>query len=218
MIEDLKNRLRNGRPRTTRPLENVNFEYGFNGDHLAEVVDHWSRRYDWPARQAYLNSVPQYKTNIDGLDVHFVRATCSARRCVPLLALHGWPGSVVEFYKIVPMLTEGRDDDDDDFAFEVIAPSLPGYGFSDAPARPGMGPAHVGQLFVKLMARLGHDKFYVQGGDWGAVISEAISKLFPDRSVAHSAVAGGGRKTGIFGSLLRGPFRRGEGSGGKTGA
>lgn len=174
--------------RPARPLENVRFEYGFNGDRLMEIVDHWSSpgRYDWTARQARLNSLPQYKTRVYGLDVHFLHvkprpqtAAAGHARSVPLLMLHGWPGSVVEFYKIVPMLT--RDAGGHGFAFEVIAPSLPGYGFSDAPVRPGMGPAQMGQVFVRLMERLGHRRFYVQGGDWGAIIAEAVSKLFPDR-------------------------------------
>lgn len=181
VLADLKNRLSNARP-IAKPLRSVNFEYGFNGDHLAKIIDHWSNRYDWTARQAYLNSLPQFKTNIFGLDLHFIHAKPPAQtkaRTIPLLMLHGWPGSVVEFYKIIPMLTTpvaGRN-----FVFEVVAPSLPGYGFSDAAARPGMGPAQMGQMFVKLMERLGHEKFYVQGGDWGAVITEAISKLFPYR-------------------------------------
>lgn len=181
VIADLKNRLSNARP-IVKPLRSVNFEYGFNGDHLAKVIDHWLNRYDWTARQAYLNTLPQFKTNIFGLDLHFIHAkppTRSKARTIPLLMLHGWPGSVVEFYKIIPMLTTpvaGRN-----FVFEVVAPSLPGYGFSEAAARPGMGPAQMGQMFVKLMERLGHEKFYVQGGDWGAVITEAISKIFPDR-------------------------------------
>ncbi|CAI6345807.1 unnamed protein product [Macrosiphum euphorbiae] len=181
VLADLKNRLSNAKP-IVKPLRSVNFEYGFNGDHLAKIIDHWSNRYDWTARQAYLNSLPQFKTNIFGLDLHFIHAKPPAQttaRTIPLLLLHGWPGSVVEFYKIIPMLTTpvpGLN-----FVFEVVAPSLPGYGFSDAAARPGMGPAQMGQMFVKLMGRLGHEKFYIQGGDWGAVITEAISKLFPHR-------------------------------------
>jgi len=166
-------------------LENTNFEYGFNGDYLVKIIDHWTNNYNWTTRQAYLNSLPQFKTKIDGLDIHFIHvkssaaAATGARRTVPLLMLHGWPGSVFEFYKIIPMLTDGANDEN--FTFEVIVPSLPGYGFSEAAVRPGMGPAQIGQLFVKLMAKLGHDKFYIQGGDWGAVITEAISILFPDR-------------------------------------
>lgn len=158
----------------------MNFEYGFNRAQLARIVDHWANRYDWTARQARLNALPQYKTSIAGLDVHFVHAKPAPRAgvsVVPLLLLHGWPGSVAEFYRMVPLLTEPRDG----LAFEVVAPSLPGYGFSDAPVRPGLGPAQAGQMFVELMERLGHGGFYVQGGDWGAVVTEAISKLFPDR-------------------------------------
>lgn len=165
-----------------KPLENINFEYGFNSDHLTKIINYWSNNYNWTARQAYLNALPQFKTNIYGLDVHFIHVNPSISVSkktftVPLLLLHGWPGSVVEFYKIIPILTSQESD----IVFEVIAPSLPGYGFSDASVKPGMGPAQMGQLFVKLMQRLGHEKFYVQGGDWGAVIIEAIAKIFPDR-------------------------------------
>lgn len=166
----------------------MDFEYGFNGNHLKKIIDHWSNRYNWTDRQAYLNALPQFKTKIDGLDIHFLHvkpapSVTKTYRTLPLLMLHGWPGSVVEFYKIIPMLT--RPHVKHDFVFEVIAPSLPGYGYSDAPARPGMGPAQMGQMFVKLMERLGHHKFYVQGGDWGGFIAETISKIFPDRWV-HS--------------------------------
>ncbi|VVC28442.1 Epoxide hydrolase-like,Alpha/Beta hydrolase fold,Epoxide hydrolase, N-terminal [Cinara cedri] len=184
VTKDLKNRLSNIRP-LVKPLENINFEYGFNSDHLMKIIDHWLNRYDWTARQAYLNTMPQYKTRVYGLDLHFIHAkprisSSGKIRTLPLLMLHGWPGSVVEFYKIIPMLTEPKSGDYD-FVFEVIAPSLPGYGFSDAAVKPGMGPAQIGQVFVKLMERLGHKKFYVHGGDWGAVITDAISKIFPDR-------------------------------------
>ncbi|XP_025208982.1 juvenile hormone epoxide hydrolase 1-like [Melanaphis sacchari] len=181
VIVDLKYRLSNARP-LVKPLQSVNFEYGFNSDYLAKIIDHWLNRYDWTARQAYLNTLPQFKTKIFGLDLHFIHAKPPAKssaRTIPLLMLHGWPGSVVEFYKIIPMLITPIADRN--FVFEVVAPSLPGYGFSDAAARPGMGPAQMGQMFVKLMERLGHKKFYVQGGDWGAAITEAISKIFPDR-------------------------------------
>ncbi|XP_050419781.1 juvenile hormone epoxide hydrolase 1-like [Adelges cooleyi] len=187
VIDDLKHRLRTARP-FAKPLESVNFEYGFNHDYLAKVVDHWLNRYDWAARQAHMNALPQFKTRLYGLDVHFIHARPAAtgkHRVIPLLIAHGWPGSVVEFYRLIPMLTKPRDGFD--FVFQVIAPSLPGFGFSDPAVRPGMGPAQIGQIFVELMDRLGHKKFYVQGGDWGAVIVEAMAKLFPDRvSGLHS--------------------------------
>lgn len=166
-----------------KPLQNVNFEYGFNSDYLSKIVEYWLNGYDWTARQEYLNALPQFKTRVYGLDVHFIHVVPAKTnlRTVPLLLLHGWPGSVVEFYKIIPMLTSPREGYD--FVFEVIAPSLPGYGFSDAPIKVGMGPSHMGQIFVKLMERLGHRKFYVQGGDWGAVITDAISRVFADKYV-----------------------------------
>uniref|UniRef100_A0A2S2Q119 Epoxide hydrolase n=1 Tax=Sipha flava TaxID=143950 RepID=A0A2S2Q119_9HEMI len=184
IIGDLKDRLSKTRS-LAKPLENVNFEYGFNSDRLSEILDHWANRYDWTARQAYLNGLPQFKTRIYGLDVHFVHAKPASvvpggnvQTVIPLLLLHGWPGSVVEFYEMIPLLTAG---DARGIAFEVIAPSLPGYGFSEPAVRPGMGPAQIGQMFVELMRRLGHGRFYVQGGDWGSIIAETISTIYPDR-------------------------------------
>lgn len=180
VISDLKNRLSKVK-RMVKPLQNVNFEYGFNSDYLSKVIDHWSNNYDWTTRQAYLNKLPQFKTRIYGLNVHFIHVIPPKTnlRKIPLLMLHGWPGSIVEFYKIIPLMTTPREGYD--FVFEVIVPSLPGYGFSDAPTKSGMGPAHMGQIFVKLMERLGHEQFYIQGGDWGAAITETISKIFPEK-------------------------------------
>lgn len=98
---------------------------------------------------------------------------------LPLLILHGWPGSIAEFQKVIPLLTTPRNDQD--FVFEVIAPSLPGYGFSDGAVRPGLGGAEIAVVLKNLMLRLGFTKYYVHGGDWGAVITAQMSSLFPDQ-------------------------------------
>lgn len=117
-----------------------------------------------------------------GLDIHFIRAKPSnvdEKRVLPLLILHGWPGSIIEFYKIIPLLTTPRPEHD--FVFEVIAPSLPGFGFSSAATIPGLSYIQMSVVLKNLMLRLGYDKFYVQGGDWGASITNAISTLFPQQ-------------------------------------
>ena len=144
MLDDLKDRLSRAN-RAVQPLEGVAFEYGFNTDFLKKVVNHWSTTYDWRARENRLNKFPQFKTNINGLDIHFIHSEVDetkGKKVLPLLILHGWPGSFVELTKIIPLLT--AEYKDQDFVFEVVAPSLPGYGFSDPARKPGMGPAEMG--------------------------------------------------------------------------
>ncbi|XP_012218176.1 juvenile hormone epoxide hydrolase 1-like [Linepithema humile] len=183
VIDDLNERLAKRRE-LVEPLEDVAWTYGISTTYLKNILEYWYTKYNWTERQALLNKYPQYVTNIQGLDIHFyhVKPHIPPERknikVLPLLILHGWPGSVVEFQKILPILTTPRPDKD--FVFEVIAPSLPGYGFSQAAVRPGMGPAQISVIFKNLMLRLGFNKFYVQGGDWGSVIARNIAIFFPD--------------------------------------
>ncbi|XP_048001399.1 juvenile hormone epoxide hydrolase-like [Leguminivora glycinivorella] len=180
MIEDLKKRLDNFRP-PPPPLEGVAQSYGFNSKLLEDWRRYWRDQYPFKAREAFLNQFPQFKTNIQGLDVHFIHVkpkVPAGVKVLPLLALHGWPGSVVEFYESIPLLA--RQAPGHDFAFEVIVPSLPGYGFSDAAVRPGLGCAQAAVLFRNLMHRLGHKQFYMQGGDMGSLIGTNMVTLFPD--------------------------------------
>lgn len=130
MVSDLKDRLARTMP-FTKPLEGVGFQYGFNSDYLAEVLDFWRTKYDFADRQKYLNMYPQFVTNIQGLDIHFLHIKQKnpvQLRVVPLILLHGWPGSFVEFYKTIPYFVRQREGKD--FVFEVVVPSLPGYGYS----------------------------------------------------------------------------------------
>lgn len=164
----------------TPPLENQGFQYGFNTDYLRTVVTFWRNKYQWKEREAYLNQFPQFKTNVNGLDLHFIRVTpkaTSGKKVLPLLLLHGWPGSVREFYDIIPLLTTPRNDAD--FVFDVIVPSLPGYGFSQGSAKTGLGAAQIAVVMKNLMKRVGFDKFYIQGGDWGALIGKNMGTLYP---------------------------------------
>ncbi|KAH0951508.1 hypothetical protein HN011_003406 [Eciton burchellii] len=184
-IDDLKDRLAKRRE-FTPPLENAAWTYGISTTYLKDVLEYWRTKYNWPERQKLLNNYPQYMTNIQGLDIHFyhVKPHIPSNRnlkVLPLLILHGWPGSVVEFQKIIPMLTTPRPDRD--FVFEVIAPSLPGYGFSQGAVRPGLGTAQISVIFRNLMLRLGFNKFYAQGGDWGSLIATDLATLFPDNII-----------------------------------
>ncbi|XP_049881309.1 juvenile hormone epoxide hydrolase-like [Pectinophora gossypiella] len=178
MIKDLQYRLRN-HITFQPPLEGAGFTYGFNSDALPDWLSYWAEEYPFKQREEFLNQFPQYKTNIQGLDIHFiwVRQPPTHKEVVPLLLLHGWPGSIREFYEMIPMVT--ADDDSRDFVVELIVPCLPGFGFSDAATRPGLGGGQMAVLFRNLMHRLGYTKYYLQGGDWGAIITGFMAVLFP---------------------------------------
>ncbi|XP_014484117.1 PREDICTED: uncharacterized protein LOC106749308 [Dinoponera quadriceps] len=182
VIDDLNQRLENARE-FVEPLEDAAWTYGVSSTYLKDVVQYWRTKYNWTERQALLNKYPQYVTNIQGLNIHFYHVKPQLPKdrklkVLPLLLLHGWPGSVVEFQKMIPMLTTPRPDKD--FVFEVIAPSLPGYAFSQAAVRNGLGPSQMSVIFKNLMLRLGFNKFYAQGGDWGSFIVSHLSGLYPD--------------------------------------
>ncbi|XP_039956705.1 juvenile hormone epoxide hydrolase 1 [Bactrocera tryoni] len=184
IIDDLRTQL-NRTWKFTAPLENIKFEYGFNSEALRHIVDYWRDYYllKWRAHEDYLNSLPHFKTEIQGLKIHFIHAKPSEearkeKKVVPMLLLHGWPGSVREFYEFIKLLVEVSDVND--YVFEVIAPSLVGYGFSDAATRPGFDSLQMAAVMRNLMLRVGYEKFLVQGGDWGSIIGSAISTLFPE--------------------------------------
>ncbi|XP_049881303.1 juvenile hormone epoxide hydrolase-like [Pectinophora gossypiella] len=185
MVKDLKARLKNHRP-FVPPLEGAAFEYGFNSKQLDGWLTYWADKYPFEAREKFMNQFPQFKTNIQGLDIHFIRVkpqVPAGVKVLPLILMHGWPGSVREFYEAIPLLTKPRDGYN--FAFEVVVPSLPGYGFSDGAVRPGLGATQVAVVMRNLMHRLGFKKFYVQGGDWGAAIASAMATVFPDEILGH---------------------------------
>ncbi|XP_013166010.1 PREDICTED: juvenile hormone epoxide hydrolase-like [Papilio xuthus] len=185
MIKDLKQRLKAHRP-LTPPLEGIAFEYGFNTKELEGYLKYWAEEYPFKEREKVLNQFPQFKTNIQGLDIHFLRVTPKVPAgvtVVPLLILHGWPGSVREFYEVIPLLTKQRPGYD--FVFEVIAPSMPGFGFSDGATRPGVALAQMAVIYRNLMQRLGFKKFYIQGGNWGSGIAAAMDTLYPEAVLGH---------------------------------
>jgi pimeloyl-ACP methyl ester carboxylesterase len=149
-------------------------------ERMQELVSYWATSYDWRRFEAKLSALPQFVTEIEGLDIHFIHVRSRHEDAMPLIISHGWPGSFVELLKVIEPLTDptafGGDAAD---AFHVVIPSLPGYGFSGRPTEPGWGPDRIAQAWGTLMNRLGYDRYAAQGGDWGAVISEAMGRQAP---------------------------------------
>ena len=147
-------------------------------DEVRELVEWWADGYDWRKCEARLNARPQFVTEIDGLDIHFIHVRSSHARARPLILTHGWPGSVLEFLKTIPALTEpeahGGNPED---AFHVVIPSLPGFGFSGKPAATGWNLERIAQAWGMLMARLGYDRWFAQGGDWGGLLTGRMASL-----------------------------------------
>src|SRR5579862_5210460 len=142
---------------------------------MKELARYWGTNYDWRKVEARLNALPQFVTEIDGLDIHFIHARSKHENALPIIVTHGWPGSIIEQMKIIDPLTNptahGASASD---AFHVVIPSMPGYGFSEKPATTGWDVAHIARAWITLMKRLGYQKFVAQGGDWGAVITEQM--------------------------------------------
>ncbi|OAQ81300.1 epoxide hydrolase [Purpureocillium lilacinum] len=161
------------------------WEYGASLRDVKRLAKHWAEGFDWRAQEAKLNSLPHFKTSIfvDGfgaLDIHFVHQTSSKPGSIPLLFCHGWPGSFIEVTKVLRLLTEPEDGP----SFHVVAPSLPNFGFSEAPSKRGFGIAQYAECAHRLMLRLGYDKYVTQGGDWGYFITRMMGVLYPDHCLA----------------------------------
>ena len=177
-LEDLQRRIE-----ATRWPERELVEDGTQGTQLEmmqALAKHWSTDYDWSRCQVELNSLPNFITEIDGLDIHFIHARSKHENALPIIITHGWPGSPVEQLKLVGPLTDptaygGTEDE----AFDVVIPSMAGYGFSGKPTERGWGPPRMAAAWVELMKRLGYTKFVAQGGDWGAFVTNEMAQLAP---------------------------------------
>ncbi|MBI1817335.1 MAG: epoxide hydrolase [Deltaproteobacteria bacterium] len=173
VLDDLKQRL--ARTRFPDEVNDADWSYGTDLAYLKELVEYWRTRYDWRAAERALNQLHHFRSDIEGLGVHFIHERGVGPKPLPLLISHGWPGSVVEFLKIIGPLTDpARHGGDAADAFDVVAPSLPGYGFSDHPRSPGMHPGKMADVFAALMAQLGYTRYGAQGGDWGAIITTCL--------------------------------------------
>ncbi len=192
VLEDLQDRL--SRARFPDELDGAGWTYGTSLAYLRELVAYWRDEFDWREQERRLNRFDQFKTNIDGLDVHFIHERAADPGALPVIIVHGWPSSFMQFHKVIEPLTDpaahggGAAD-----AFHVVVPSIPGYGFSDKPRERGYGPARMGDIFVELMARLGYTRYGVQGGDWGGPIVAHMARADAEHVVGmHTETCRGG--------------------------
>lgn len=175
-IEDLRQRLARTRWPEAETVDD--WSQGIPLAYTTEVVEYWQRDYDMQRLAERLNAYDNFITEIDGLDIHFMHIRSPNPDARPLLLTHGWPGSVVEFLKVIGPLTDPQGHGlSDGNAFHLVIPSLPGYGFSGKPAETGWGVQKIGQVWVQLMARLGYTRYFAQGGDWGAIVTTAVGAL-----------------------------------------
>jgi microsomal epoxide hydrolase len=195
-LADLRERL--ARVRWADAPPDAGWQFGTDLAYLQELVAYWRDRYDWRVWEARLNEFAQYTVPLAGIDLHFIHQPGVGPNPLPLLLSHGWPGSVWEFHKVIPMLTDpARFGGDPADAFTVVAPSLPGYGFSFRPGQPRFGVSAIADAFAVLMTDiLGYRRFVAQGGDWGSLITSRLALGYPERVPAiHLNMLALGRDT-----------------------
>jgi pimeloyl-ACP methyl ester carboxylesterase len=188
-LDDLRRRIK-----ATRWPEKETVTDASQGVQLAtmqKLASYWGKDYDWRRCEAKLKALPNFITTIDGLDIHFIHVRSKNPNALPIIITHGWPGSIVEQLKIIDLLTNptahgGKAED----AFDVVIPSMPGYGFSGKPTTTGWDPQHIARAWTVLMKRLGYTKFVAQGGDWGAIVTELMGVQAPPELVGiHTNMA-----------------------------
>ena len=182
VLADLARRLE--ATRWPDELGSSDWEFGSDLGYVRQLAEYWLNSYDWRRQEAALNQLPQYRIALDGAYIHFMHVRGTGPAPLPLLITHGWPGSFVEMIKLIPLLTDpvahgGKAED----AFDVVVPSLPGYGFSDRPTVRGMDPKKIAELWARLMQELGYTRFGAQGGDWGSAISIALGLDHAERII-----------------------------------
>jgi pimeloyl-ACP methyl ester carboxylesterase len=199
VLDDLQTRLTRTRWPEAECVDD--WSQGIPLAYTRELAAYWADGYDWRSREAALNRFDQFTTEIDGLDIHFIHQRSPHSEALPLVITHGWPGSIVEFHKVIEPLVNpasGRPED----AFHVVCPSLPGYGFSGKPSATGWGVGKIAQAWETLMGRLGYDRYGAQGGDWGAAVTTQIGRnrghcvgIHLNMPIARPAAGAGGDLT-----------------------
>lgn len=192
VLDDLRMRL--ARTRWPDQLPGSGWDYGTERGYLQQLVAYWATEFDWRAHEEVINSFDHFKTVIDGVDVHFIHQRSPHEEAIPLLLVHGWPGSFTEFIDVIEPLTNpdlhgGQAAD----AFHVVVPSIPGFGFSGKPTEREYNPERMADILAGVMSRLGYERYGYQGGDWGAIIGRALSFKYEDRVIGlHSNFVTGG--------------------------
>src|SRR6516164_5312571 len=181
-LDDLAGRL--ARTRWPDSLPGSAWERGVPAGYLRELAEYWQKSFDWRAAEARLNAYPQYTTQIDGQKIHFLHVKSPEPQATPLLLLHGWPGSIVEFLHVIGPLSDPRGHGDASApAFDLVVPSLPGFGFSGSVAEPGWGSRRTARALAELMRRLGYERYGAQGGDYGAFIAPDLGRVDPEHVI-----------------------------------
>jgi len=183
VLDDLRQRLAGTRWPDEIPASG--WDYGSNLEYLKELVEYWGTSFDWRAQEKLINSFNHYKAEVDGLDIHFIHERGKGANPMPLVITHGWPSSFFEMSKIIPLLADpGSHGGDPADAFDVVAPSLPGFGFSDRPTQRGMQVLKVADMWAKLMTQsLGYPRFAAQGGDIGAGVTARLGYAYPENLI-----------------------------------
>ena len=204
VLSDLKRRL--SQTRFADELTDSGWEYGMNLAYLKSLVEYWRDKYDWRAQEKRLNAFDQFKTNIDGVDIHFIHQRSKNANAMPLLLLNGWPSSIIEYEKVIGPLTDpvaygGRAED----SFNVVIPSMPGFGFSGKPRERGYNPERIARIWIQLMARLGYTRYAEHGSDWGNGIATRVALDDPAHVVALHLAGCGAAPVGPAAQASRGP-------------
>ena len=187
-LDDLQQRLTLTRwPEKETPDD---WTQGIPLSYMKEIHDYWLNDYDWRKHEKEINKFPQFLSTINELDVHFIHFKSPHKNAKPLIITHGWPGSVVEFFKVIERLADPKiDGSNAEIAFDIITPSLPGFGFSGKPKKPGFGVEKIADTFSKLMQTLGYEKYFAQGGDWGAAVTTALGTQDSNCEAIHLNMA-----------------------------
>jgi len=173
ILDDLKSRIKN--TRWTDEITRSGWTYGANLEYMKELTDYWLNKFDWRKTEEEINSYPNFIADIDGYKIHFLHVKVKGQKSFLLIITHGWPGSFLEMMKIIPMLTSNSE-----FTFDLVIPSMMGYGFSEKINKPGCNVRFMADLWFKLMQELGYEKFGAQGGDFGAGVSTALALNYPE--------------------------------------